>query len=152
MRIGIDFDNTIVCYDEVFHRLALERGIINADVTATKTAVRDALRAKRREHDWIDLQGEVYGARMNEAKPMDGIFTFLERCRTENRRYFIVSHKTERPIAGQPYNLHTAARSWLASHGVASALNEGVHFEKNRPDKLSRIEKLGCTHFIDDLP
>ena len=24
MRIGIDFDNTIVCYDDVFHRAALD--------------------------------------------------------------------------------------------------------------------------------
>jgi hypothetical protein len=28
MRIGLDFDNTIACYDGVFHAAALERGLI----------------------------------------------------------------------------------------------------------------------------
>ena len=28
MLIGVDFDNTIVCYDKLFHQLALERSLI----------------------------------------------------------------------------------------------------------------------------
>ena len=32
MRIGVDFDNTLVCYDGVFHRAALERGLIPSDL------------------------------------------------------------------------------------------------------------------------
>ena len=152
MRIGIDFDNTIVCYDDVFHRLALERRLISKDLPTTKQAVRDFLRDCGKERDWIELQGEVYGARMGEVGPFKGALEFLQQCRDQGRPYFIVSHKTEAPVAGQPFNLHAAARSWLSSHGVASALEEGVYFEGQRAGKLARIKSLGCTHFIDDLP
>ena len=34
--VGIDFDNTIVCYDRLFRRLAVERGLIDAGVPAAK--------------------------------------------------------------------------------------------------------------------
>ncbi len=39
MLVGLDFDNTIVCYDRLFHRLASERGFITEAVPATKGAV-----------------------------------------------------------------------------------------------------------------
>ena len=38
MRIGIDFDNTIACYDGVFHQAALERGLIPPILPTTRTA------------------------------------------------------------------------------------------------------------------
>lgn len=152
MRIGIDFDNTIVCYDEVFHRLALERGLISQHLERTKQAVRDSLRSQGKERDWIELQGEVYGARMKEAEPFSGALEFIRQCNERGISYFIVSHKTEKPVAGQPYNLHMAARSWLASHGIPSTATDGVYFEDKRAEKLFRIKQLGCTDFIDDLP
>ncbi len=43
MRIGIDFDNTIACYDGVFHKAAIERGLIPDDLDSSKNAVRDYL-------------------------------------------------------------------------------------------------------------
>ena len=68
MRIGIDFDNTIVCYDEIFHRLAVERGLIGPDAPRGKSMVRDALRRSGREAEWTRLQGEAYGPRIGEAE------------------------------------------------------------------------------------
>ena len=43
--IGIDFDNTIVCYDDVFARVAVELGLVPPKVATSKTAIRDHLRA-----------------------------------------------------------------------------------------------------------
>jgi hypothetical protein len=43
--IGIDFDNTIVCYDEVFGRVAVEQGLVPPHAATSKTAIRDHLRA-----------------------------------------------------------------------------------------------------------
>ena len=40
LRIGIDFDNTIACYDRLFAGLAAEIGV----VAKAKQAVRDAVR------------------------------------------------------------------------------------------------------------
>ena len=44
MHIGIDFDNTIVCYDKVFHKVAIEKGLIPEDIPPSKNNVRDHLR------------------------------------------------------------------------------------------------------------
>ena len=30
--LGLDFDNTLVRYDNLFHKLALEKGLINDEV------------------------------------------------------------------------------------------------------------------------
>jgi hypothetical protein len=70
MLIGIDFDNTIVRYDRLFHHVALEKGLIPASVPASKGDVRDYLRSIGGEQDWIELQGIVYGVRMHEADPV----------------------------------------------------------------------------------
>ena len=43
MIIGVDFDNTIISYDSVFHKLASESGLIPSTVSKNKTAVRDFL-------------------------------------------------------------------------------------------------------------
>ena len=50
MLVGVDFDNTIVCYDGLFHKLALERGLIPEDFPASKGEVRDFLRNTDREN------------------------------------------------------------------------------------------------------
>ena len=43
-RIGLDFDNTIICYDNVFLSSAKERGLLRSDFSGAKQQVRDAIR------------------------------------------------------------------------------------------------------------
>lgn len=157
MIIGVDFDNTIVCYDALFHRTAVERALIPASVPMTKNAVRDYLRATGREEAWTTLQGEVYGVRMAEAEPFPGVLEFFRFCRAAHIAVRIVSHKTRRPCLGAEHDLHAAARAWLAQHGFFSpgviGLAPGdVFFELTKQEKIARIETSGCTAFIDDLP
>ena len=57
MLIGLDFDNTIVRYDRLFHRLRRERGLIPDHLPVSKRAIRDHLRASGREEEWTELQG-----------------------------------------------------------------------------------------------
>jgi hypothetical protein len=157
MRLGIDFDNTIVCYDALFHRVAGEGGWIPADLPANKSDVRNHLRQAGREDVWTRLQGEVYGARMTEAMPYPGVIEFLVQCRRAQVRVFIISHKTRRPFLGDPHDLHQAALDWLEQHGAFDPDRLGlgrdqVFFELTKAAKLERIGRCGCTHFIDDLP
>src|ERR1700730_10175386 len=79
-HVGIDFDNTIVCYDALFHRLACERSLIPRDLAANKTAVRDYLRTVSKENEWTALQGIAYGERMAEAAPFTEAFDFIRKC------------------------------------------------------------------------
>ena len=76
MLIGLDFDNTIVSYDELFHRVALEQRLVPVETPVTKLAVRDWLRQAGREDRWTEMQGYVYGARMDEASAYPGLVEF----------------------------------------------------------------------------
>jgi hypothetical protein len=155
--VGVDFDNTIVCYDGLFHRIAVEQGLIPDAVPATKRAVRDHLRAVGREADWTALQGLVYGPRMREAEPFPGVHGFFVGCRERGVPVRIISHKTRQPFLGPAHDLHEAAHDWLAAQGFYGPSRVGlspasVHFELTRAGKLEQIVRAGCSHFIDDLP
>lgn len=155
--IGIDFDNTIVCYDDVFYQIAVSEGVIPVTTGRSKGAVRGWLRAAGREDEWTALQGLVYGARIHLAPAFPGCLDFLRRCRAADVPVAVVSHKTRHPFAGPPHDLHAAARGWLERQGVfddpALGLDpERVFFEPAKAGKLARIAALSCTAFIDDLP
>jgi hypothetical protein len=157
MLIGVDFDNTIVCYDELFHQVAAARGLIPAGIPARKNAVRDHLRRAGQEDLWTELQGLVYGPEMREARPFPGVLECFTRCSSLGIQVRIISHRTRHPYLGEPYDLHQSARQWLAARGFCDPARLGlrecdVFLELTRQDKLARIAETGCTHFIDDLP
>ncbi len=157
MHVGVDFDNTIVSYDALFHAVCRERGLIPPEVPARKGAVRDYLRRVGREADWTEIQGYVYGARMAEAQAFAGVREFFRVARAGGATLTIISHKTRSPYLGQAYDLHRAAWDWLEEQGFFDPQRLGlprerVHFELTKAAKLERIAQCGCTHFIDDLP
>ena len=157
LRVGVDFDNTIVNYDGVFHRVALEQNLIPSDLPATKGHVRDYLRRIDRENDWTLMQGYVYGARMNDADIYPGALDFFAQCRAWQVPVFIISHKTRTPYMGPAYDLHEAARSWIETSGFLAPGRGGlaagnVFFELSKAAKFQRIAAQQCTLFIDDLP
>ncbi len=156
MVIGVDFDNTIVSYDALFHRIAVERGLIPSSVLVDKTAVRDHLRNLGNEDQWTALQGLVYGTRIREALAFPGVEEFFARCRSARLAVHIVSHKTRQPVLGPPHDLHEAALGWLEhagffDHASPALPRDRVHFGTTRQEKIAHIRTLGCTTFIDDL-
>jgi hypothetical protein len=157
LRVGVDFDNTMVCYDNLFHRVAVEQKLIPAALPPTKGSVRDYLRKIDREDEWTKLQGYVYGARMNEADAFPGVMDCLAKCRERGIEVFIISHKTKSPYLGPHYDLHQSARDWLQTHGfydpARTRVTPGhVFFELTKEAKLKRIGDAGCSVFLDDLP
>ncbi len=157
MVIGVDFDNTIVCYDRLFYDLAVERSLIPQTVSADKESVRNYLRGQGREEAWTELQGLAYGLRIGEAEPFFGVREFFAACRRRGIPVYVVSHKTRLPVRGPPLDLHEAARGWLERHGFHDRAQiglprEGVFFAETKQGKLQRIGQLRCSHYIDDLP
>ncbi len=157
MRIGIDFDNTIACYDGVFHAAALERGLIPPDLARDKNSVRDHLNGSGRRDDFTELQGYVYGARMDMVAPYPGFADFIALAQGAGHRLFIVSHKTRHPLRGPQHDMHAAARGFLAAHGLIgddpAAIDPAhVYFELTKEEKVARAALLGVDVFIDDLP
>ena len=157
MLIGLDFDNTIVCCDRLFHRAAAEKGLIPAEVPIAKEKVRAYLRSRGREDDWTELQGYVYGVLIREAPIFPGVVDFFTRCKEQGIAVYVISHKTRHPFLGQAYDLHKAAHEWLEQHGFYDpkgiGLSKGeVFFELTKQEKLNRITRVGCSYFVDDLP
>ena len=158
MRIGVDFDNTLAGYDHLFADAVRGRGWGHVPVDQGKQALRDVLRAgPDGENNWRSLQAEVYGARMAEARLLDGAADFFRTCRERGVTVAIVSHKT-RYAAADPggVDLHEASLGWMTVQGFFGdegfGIDRGqVFFEASRADKLVRIAALDCTHFVDDL-
>ena len=78
MKIGVDFDNTIVSYDALFYKVAREQNLVPDTIPINKVAVRDYLRRIGHEDRWTEMQGYVYGARMGEAVGYPGAVEFFE--------------------------------------------------------------------------
>jgi phosphoglycolate phosphatase-like HAD superfamily hydrolase len=157
MRIGIDFDNTIACYEGVFHAAALERGLIPAGLARDKNSVRDHLNGSGRKDDFTELQGYVYGARMDLVSPFPGFAEFIGVAKRAGHELFIVSHKTRHPITGPKHDMHAAARGFLVDRGLigqgaARIAPDRVFFELTKEEKVARAADLRINMFIDDLP
>src|SRR5262249_24807608 len=141
--LGIDFDNTLVSYDGVFHQVARDQGLITAELGRGKDDVRKFLRAADREDDWTALQGEAYGARMHLASLYDGAGEAIDALKKRGIAIRIISHKTKFPFKGPRYDLHEAARGLLALKGIvggdtALLAPSDVFFELTIEEKLKR--------------
>jgi hypothetical protein len=156
--IGVDFDNTLVSYDSLMHRIAAEQGLINSSVPTNKRHIRDAIRElPDGELLWQKVQALAYGPRINESRLMEGVQSFFQDCRRHEIPVYIVSHKTKFASADPGgTNLREAALGWMERNGffdpdVLGVAREDVYFEATRKQKIMRIVSVGCTHFIDDL-
>ena len=148
MIVGIDFDNTLVCYDTIFWKIAREQGVIPPLLPKLKDEVRGHLRFSGAEDLWTELQGIVYGKRIIEADPFPGAIDFITNAKKRGHKIAIISHRTKHPVIGEKTDLHAAARLWLASKGLEQV---PAFFETTRALKISRINALSCAVFLDDL-
>ncbi len=155
--LGLDFDNTLVCYDQLFYQIALEKGLIEKTIPAKKVAIRDSLRSRDMEDEFTILQGEVYGLHIIRAEPAEGMLKALEEIHKRGIKMVLVSHKTKTPYKGPKYDLHKAAKSWLSENnllGASSIINwteKDLFFEETKVNKIKRINSCMCTHYVDDL-
>lgn len=158
MRIGVDFDNTLVDYDGIFLGVAKQRHLIAPSFAGSKRAIRDAIRLlSDGEIAWQRLQGYVYGAGIGGAVLYAGAAEFLRACLLRHAEVFIISHKTQfGHFDSLKVDLRAAALDWMTAQGLFrqdlyGLTPERVFFESTRAEKLQRIRALACTVFIDDL-
>ena len=156
IKVGLDFDNTLIDYDELFYSIALEKGLIPVQIDKTKIAVRKYLKDNGKENIFTLLQGEVYGLHIKRASQSSGMMQSLKILKENSIELIIISHKTLHPYSGPKYDLHKAAMSWLKKNEFfdQNCLNfrrENVFFEITIENKIKRIEDSGLTYYIDDL-
>jgi hypothetical protein len=160
MRIGVDFDNTLVCYDRAFATVGKEARLLPADFAGGKDAAKRRLLRERPDgYLWEKLQGLVYGRRIDHAELYDGAVEFFRRCRREaGWQVYVVSHKTvlahHDPLKT---DLRASALAWMRRQGFFEPDGFGldtnqVFFEDTRDAKVRRIGALACQIFVDDHP
>ena|SRR3990172_8669038 len=155
MHIGIDFDNTLIDYSQVFNSCAKKITSATESVLAHKNALRSYLQTKKHGNAlWTALQCRVYGQGIEKAKFSRGVLKFLYVCKRKKIPVTIISHKSKICSEGRYHDIRTPAYLFLDRHkfydktGISKDL---VYFEETRQDKLFRIKREKCTHFIDDL-
>ena len=72
MKLGIDFDNTLVLYDNLFYELAMKKNLIREETSRNKRVIRDYLRSRGKDEEFTILQSEVYGLKIKEAQVAPG--------------------------------------------------------------------------------
>jgi len=158
LKVGIDFDNTIICYDGLFYEIAVTSKLVNPSVLPFKNIIRDYVRLlENGEIAWQKLQLEAYGKYVDKAPAYPMLKEFLDFCMGINAEVFIVSHKTQFAAqdANREYDLIEQAKGWLMINEIVSDAGpikkESVFFESTRAEKIRRIAEIGCDIFIDDL-
>lgn len=157
MKVGLDLDNTLICYDRAFVVVGKAEGLLPPSFAGNKSAVKRTLLAERPDGGlWEALQGLVYGRRIDAATVFEGAAEFIAMCRREAEIVAIVSHKTERAHRDPLTDLRQAALDWMEARHFFDAAGLGldrgnVYFEGSRADKVRRIGALGCDLFVDDL-
>jgi len=159
MRIGLDFDNTIACYDQSFLLAATQAGLVKAGFVGGKQEIRDAIRQRADgETEWMRLQGRVYGALMERAAVMPGLYDFLSAAHRMGHDLFVVSHKTRYGhFDPERIDLRLSALEWMKKQRLLETSETGlskesVFFESTRSEKICRISMLELDVFVDDLP
>lgn len=157
-RVGVDLDNTIVCYDHVFLSVAKQLNLLGGENRLSKAEVKERILSKPEgEKVWQKLQGQVYGKYMYFASLFPGFVEFLCLSKLRGHTVFIVSHKTEYGHFDEDrVPLRKAAIDWMHANGLIGSevftfAKDEIFFEPTRESKIDRIHALGLTHFIDDL-
>jgi hypothetical protein len=155
MRIGIDFDNTIVNYNKIFVEAAKNKKFITSSWFGNKEQLKKELSTKKNK--WQIIQGLVYGPLMMNATCFPGLKKFLIKASFSNYKLYIISHKT---IYGHfdetKTNLRLQALSWLQKNNFfdlneISLKKENVFFCNDREAKINKINELSLDFMIDDL-
>lgn len=158
MLVGLDFDNTIVDYQEAIAALSDSIPNLPKNLLRSKINVRNFLREGNREPEWTAFQGEVYGPGMKFAKPYPEAISCMKSLQNAGHSLVIISHRSRHPYAGPMYDLHAYARSWIADHLQSTGLFarqadiQVVNFLETKTEKIEKISSLGCNVFLDDLP
>ena len=149
-NIGIDLDNTILNYEDVYRKLSIK--LLNDNSITDKDSFKKKIISQYGEDKWTMLQGIVYGSYLNYAKFSKGFFEFIKLINNFSVIY-VVSHKTKKPFVGKNINLRNKAIARLKKSKKFSQFIKikNIHFCNTIEEKIKTIKKLNCDFFIDDL-
>jgi len=158
MLIGLDFDNTLACYNDVFTSEAQKKGLVNKEWKGSKQDLKLLLDSlEDGQTTWQKMQGQVYGPSMQKASLFPGVARFLLRCKLKGFTVFIVSHKTKYGHYDKTKTLlREASLKWMDSKGffkddLFGINRKNIFFANTQSEKVLKIKSLNLDVFVDDL-
>ena len=103
MIVGIDLDNTIIDYSNIFYKIGKQKKIKIKRSTSKNNLKTFIQSASKKE--WTRIQGEVYGKKIMGANLFKNFTNFLKFAFENNIQLVIISHKTKKPIIGKKNDL-----------------------------------------------
>ena len=150
IHIGIDLDNTIFKYDEVFHALALDDDLISSDCSADKYSIREQVRSVHGEQTWQWIQFQAYGPQVKKSLIFEGVGEFLDIGTKLGYSFSIVSHKTQFSSVDKErsFDLRLAAIARLKNANILGAdgylSSKDIYFAETRVEKIEKIIDLNA--------
>ena len=150
MRIGFDFDNTIVYYDFVFTQIANKLNLEYLD--NPKNSIKNYYEVELGQpNSWKKIQFMVYCELISKITPSEKFITFLNWLIENKHDIFIVSHKTQNiKINNKNLNLRHPAKKWIEKN-IPIFNKERIFFESSAIAKIRKIQSLSLDFFVDDL-
>ena len=159
MKIGIDLDNTIIDYENIFIKTAkVNKFIFQNSKILNKKDLKKTILRKRSIETWQLLQGIVYGKKIKNAQIMSNFISFIKTAEIFDCEIFIVSHKTKYGhYLNKKINLQTEAYKWIKFNLIENnklkiIKKKNIYFCESLREKVNQINKLDLDIFIDDLP
>lgn len=155
--VGIDFDNTLVNYDQIFSSEMTRLGIVKKGMESSKEALKRHFEAQGDGNLlWTRMQSEIYCRRLHESSIAEGALDAIRAILESGVAVRIISHKTQYPTVGFAVDLHHCAKRWINDFviGRLSKLNNTSIkwiFCPTVDEKWECVEQEGCDWFIDDL-
>ncbi len=154
LRIGIDFDNTLVSYDKLFKQIIKSKKWPLAKGEATKEQLKKVLLSSEpNDLKWQEIQSMAYGTEhMLKAKSFDGALECIKFLKRSGCEVYIVSHKSKKSHFDESKDLHEFAKKWIKENNIHKVISlKNIFFEETLEKKNNRIKEINCHFFIDDL-
>ena len=146
MKIGIDFDNTIVNHDFSFNKIF--ENYFEKDDSIKSYEKKNILKNSLSQKNWINAQELVYSDYINQyGKVFSGFKKFSYRCKILGHKLEIVSHKSKLSFI-KKIDLIFPAKKFINDNIKV----DKIFFFENLNKKISHINKSDYDFFIDDLP
>lgn len=154
--IGIDFDNTLVCYNQPIRLKLQELGLDEKSDHSPKNELKQHLIEGGGNLAWTLFQGELYGREIEKAQPAEGATQAINTLLHSGYDVRIISHRSLFSALGPAYPLHQAAIRFLETRilpEIEPALRDRLSYRfcPSLEKKISEIRDANCHAFIDDL-
>ena len=158
MLVGLDLDNTIICYDNLFLKLLREQAWCKEQPDGKQELKNVVVALEDGQQKWEFLQWQAYGPRCSEASLSPGFIDFMAQGQQKNIKFCVISHKTvfAKQDLQKIHPLREIAMQTLEKWGLFCVpglplTKNDIHFADHRDEKLTMINKMACDVFVDDL-